>query len=80
MQMTITLNAELDRRVREKLASGLYQSVDDVLCAAMRALDDDEQTIAEVKESYEDYKAGRYETWEKSDADFRAKHGIPKGE
>ncbi|MCI0331626.1 MAG: type II toxin-antitoxin system ParD family antitoxin [Planctomycetes bacterium] len=80
MIVAITLNPDLDRRVQEKLATGLYRSVDDVLSAALRALDDEEQTIAAINEGYEDFKAGRYESWEKSDAEFRKKHGIQKAE
>jgi putative addiction module CopG family antidote len=78
--MAITLNPELDRRVQEKLATGLYQSVDHVLSAALKALDDEEQTLAAIAEGYEDVKAGRFESWEKSDAEFRKKHGIPEAE
>jgi putative addiction module CopG family antidote len=78
--MAITLNPELDRRVKEKLATGMYQSADEVLSAALRALDDEEQTIAAVKEGYEDFKAGRCKSWEESDAEFREKYGIPKAE
>jgi predicted transcriptional regulator len=76
--MTITLNDELGRKVNAKLATGLYESVDHVLCAALQALDHEEQTIAAITEGYEDFKAGRYESWEKSDAEFRKKHGLPE--
>ena len=34
-KMAITLNPELDRRVQEKLATGLYESVEHVLSAAL---------------------------------------------
>jgi putative addiction module CopG family antidote len=78
--MAIMLNPELDRRVQEKLASGMYQSADEVLSAALRALDEEEETIAAVKEGYEDFKAGRYKPWEESDAEFRGKYNIPKVE
>jgi putative addiction module CopG family antidote len=76
--MAITINPELDRRIQEKLATGLYKSVDDVLSAALRALDEEEQTIAAIAEGNADFEAGRYETWEEADAEFRKKHGIPK--
>ena len=78
--MTITLNAELDRLIQEKLATGLYKSVDHVLSAALRALDEEEETIAAINEGNADFEAGRYEDWETSDAEFRKKHGIPKSE
>jgi putative addiction module CopG family antidote len=75
--MTVELSEDLGRWVHEKIASGLYESVDQVLSAARRALDAEEETIAAVTEGYEDFKAGRFETWEKSDAEFRKKHGLP---
>ncbi len=78
--MGITLNADLDRRVHEKLASGLYVSIDHVLSAALQALDQDEQTIAAIAEGYEDFKAGRYEPWDQADVEFRAKHGISRSQ
>lgn len=76
--MSITLNPELDRRVREKLATGLYESVDQLLFAALRALEEQERTIEAIAEGYEDFQAGRYETWEVADAEFRKKYGIPE--
>ena len=78
--MSITLNTEVDRRVQEKLATGRYQSVDQVLLAALHALDEEEETIAAVIEGNEDFMAGRFQDWETSDAEFRKKHGIPKAE
>ncbi len=75
--MSITLNPDLDRRVQEKLATGQYKSADDVLSAALKALDHEEETIAAIAEGYEDIQTGRCESWEKADADFRYKHGLP---
>jgi putative addiction module CopG family antidote len=76
--MTITLNAELDRRVQEKLASGRYESAEHVLVAALRALDQEEETLAAIAEGYEDVFSGRCESLEKADAEFRKKHGLPE--
>jgi putative addiction module CopG family antidote len=78
--MAISLTPELDRQVQEKLASGMYQSVDDLLRAALRALDHEEQNIAAIAESNADFEAGRYESWEESDEEFRKQRGIPKAE
>jgi putative addiction module CopG family antidote len=78
--MTTRLSPEIDRRVHEKVASGLYESVDQVLTAALRALDEEERTIAAIAEGYEDFKAGRFQSWDDADAEFRKKHGIPKGQ
>ena len=75
--MTISLTPELDRVLKEKLASGRYRSVEDVLVAAFRALNDEEETIAAILEGNADYEAGRYRPLEESDAEFRKKHDLP---
>ena len=77
--MTISLTPELDRVLNEKLASGKYRSVEEVLTAAFRALNDEEQTIAAIAEGDADFEAGRYQDWAAADDEFRNKHGIPKG-
>jgi putative addiction module CopG family antidote len=78
--MTISLTPELDQFLKQKLASGQYASVADVLKAAFRALDEEEKTIAAVMEGNSDFEAGRYRTLEEADAEFRAKHGMPTPE
>ena len=78
--MVINLNAEVDGRIQAKLATGKYKSVEHVLLAALRALDEEEDTIAAITEGIEDVKAGRVVDWEIADAEFREKHGIPKAQ
>jgi putative addiction module CopG family antidote len=75
--MTISLTPELDQVLKEKLASGRYASVEEVLTAAFRALNEEEETIAAVLEGNADFEAGRYRTLEDADAEFREKYGIP---
>jgi putative addiction module CopG family antidote len=74
--MTISLTPELDRLINERLASGLYDSVEQVLTAALRALREDEETIAAIAEGNEDFLAGRYRSLEESDAEFRTKRSL----
>ena len=74
--MTISLTPELDRVLNEKLASGKYGSVEELLTAAFRALNE-EETIAAIAEGNADFEAGRYRPIEEADADFRKKYGIP---
>jgi putative addiction module CopG family antidote len=75
--MTISLPPELDRVLNEKLASGKYGSVEELLTAAFRALDEEEETIAAIAEGNADFEAGRYQPIEEADAEFRQKYGIP---
>ena len=75
--MGISLTPELDDMVHQKLASGRYSSVEDVLTAALRALNEEEETIAAVTEGYEDVLAGRVFTLEEANAEFNRKRGVP---
>lgn len=76
--MAYALTDELDRMVREKLATGQYASEEDILLAALRLLDDEEETIAAVAEGYQDVQAGRHRSFDESDREFRRNHNIPK--
>jgi putative addiction module CopG family antidote len=78
--MTISLTPELDRQLHEKLSSGRYGSVEEVLTAAFRALNEEEQTLDAISEGHEDFLAGRYRSLEEADAEFRQKYGIPLDE
>jgi antitoxin ParD1/3/4 len=75
--MAISLTPELEHIVHQKLATGRYKSAEDVLSAALRALNEEEETIAAISEGWEDVVAGRVEPWELADAEFRKKHGLP---
>ena len=76
--MAIALTPELDRLVQEKLASGKYVSQEDVLRAALQALDEQEEIVAGIQEGYDDLQAGRYKTLEESDAEFRSRHNLSR--
>jgi predicted transcriptional regulator len=68
----------LDRLVREELATGVYDSEDDVLVEAMQALRDRHQTIAGIREGLSDLDAGRVRLLGDVDAELRTKHGIAR--
>jgi putative addiction module CopG family antidote len=78
--MTITLSPELDRLVHIQLATGQYASIEDVLAAALRALDEKEQVVAAVKEGYADFQRGQYRAFDDSDAEFRRRQAISPNE
>jgi putative addiction module CopG family antidote len=75
--MKITLTPDLDRLVQQRLASGRYGSEEQVLEAALRALDEQEQSLIAIAEGYSDYQAGRYRIFDDSDADFRQRNNLP---
>jgi antitoxin ParD1/3/4 len=63
--MQIDLTPELERYVREKVASGEYRSADEVIADALNLLDR-EQQMAELREAIEEgiaeFEAGRNTT------------------
>jgi putative addiction module CopG family antidote len=74
--MSISLTPDLHRLVQEKLAAGSYGSEEEVLQAALQALDAQEQTLAAIAEGYADFEAGRIRSFEEADAEFRSRHGL----
>lgn len=83
--MTISLTPELDRVLSEKLASGRYGSVEELLTAAFRALGgEEEEAIAAIAEGNADFEAGRYSIefatrvyWNYQDDAFFGAHAGP---
>jgi putative addiction module CopG family antidote len=76
--MRITLTPELDRLVQERVASGAYASEEEVLRAALAALDAEEQILAAISEGYADFEAGRCRSFSEANSDFRERHGLPR--
>jgi putative addiction module CopG family antidote len=76
--MAIRLTPEPDQLVQEKIATGRYKSVEEVLIAAMRALREEEDTSAAIREGWEDVLAGRVRSLEEANAEFRRKYGVPR--
>jgi putative addiction module CopG family antidote len=75
--MTITLNPELDRLIREKLVSGRFGSIEEVLTAALRALNVEEETVDAIAEGIDDIESGGFCSLEEANAEFYRKHGLP---
>jgi Arc/MetJ-type ribon-helix-helix transcriptional regulator len=68
----------LDRLVREELATGAYNSEDDLLVEAMQALRDRDEAIAGIREGLSDLDGGRVRLLGDVDAELRAKHAIAR--
>jgi predicted transcriptional regulator len=75
--MDISITPELDRLIRERLATGVYRNELEVLQAALDALDNQERTLAAIAEGYGDFQAGRFRSFEEADAEFRRQHNLP---
>jgi putative addiction module CopG family antidote len=77
VSMPYVLTPQLMDIVQEKVASGRYQSEEQVLTTALELLEDHDSSVAAVKEGLEDLAAGRVRSLEEADAEFYAKYQIP---
>lgn len=69
---------EVDHLVRERMASGQYESEDALLIRALRLLAEYEQGIVDIQAGIHDLDAGRIESLQEVDAKLRRKHQIPR--
>jgi len=76
--MSYVFPPEIERLVREELATGVYASEDEVLLEAMRALHEQDETIAGIQEGLADVKAGRVRPLNAMDTELRTKHSISR--
>ena len=76
--MAYALSPELDRLIREGLATGRYASEEELLLEAMRALGERDETIAGVRDGLADFEAGRVRPLSCVDDDLRKKYDIPR--
>ena len=67
---------DVSLRVKSQLARGVYQTEDDVLRAAMTALEREHENFAAIQAGIDDMEAGRYRSFAQIDAEFRKKHNI----
>ena len=68
---------DVSQRARLPIEQGLLQTEDDVLHAAMTALEREENDLAAIEAGIDDMEAGRYRPFTQIDAEFRRKHNIP---
>jgi putative addiction module CopG family antidote len=74
--MTYPLPPDVAERIHDLVARGQYGNEADVLRAALKALERDEGDLAAIRAGIADYEAGRYQTLEEFEADFRKRHQI----
>jgi predicted transcriptional regulator len=72
------LPPDLDQQVKRYLAAGQYQTEEEVLRDALRALADEHSVLGDIHQGLEDLEAGRGRPLEEVDADFRKKYNIPQ--
>lgn len=69
--------ADVEQRVQSQLETGLYPTEEDVLRAAMTALERERDDRASIQAGIEDMEAGRHRPLAQIDTEFRQKHHIP---
>ncbi len=74
--MSYAFPPEIAEPVRRRVTSGQFLSEDDVLKAALRALDERDEELAAIQEGLTDLEAGRVSSLADVDARMRAKHAI----
>ncbi|MFN0021050.1 MAG: type II toxin-antitoxin system ParD family antitoxin [Pirellulaceae bacterium] len=75
--MSYPFPSDVGQRVKNQLANGPYRSEDEVLRAAMTALERERDDLAAIQAGIEDMEAGRYRLLAEVDAEVRQKHNIP---
>lgn len=76
--MNYPFPVDVGERVKSQLALGFYQTEDDVLRAAMAALEREHDDFAAIQAGIEDMESGRYRPFAQIDVEFRKKHNIPE--
>ena len=74
--MDISLTPELNRQIQAKLALGIYRTEEEVLQAALQALDAQESTLVAIAEGYADFQAGRHRPFDEADTEFRKRRNL----
>jgi len=72
------LPPDLDQQVKHYLASGQYQTEEDVLRDALRALGEEQNVLDDIRQGLEDMEAGRGRPLKEVDAHLRKKYNIPQ--
>jgi Arc/MetJ-type ribon-helix-helix transcriptional regulator len=84
--MSYQFASDVQKLVEQQMSAGNYSSEDDLLRDALRALDEQRQSLVEedpiviegIRRGLADMEAGRGQPFEAFDAEFRAKHNIPR--
>jgi len=76
--MSYPFPTDVKQRVDCQLAIGNYPTEDDVLRAAMTALEREQDDLQAIEAGIEDMNAGRYRSFSDIDSEFRARHNIAR--
>ncbi len=77
---------DVEELIKKQMGTGAYRSEDDLLRDALHALDErrhavtdeDPEVIEGIRRGLTDLRTGRFQALGDFDAEFRAKHNIPR--
>ena len=67
---------DVSQRIHTHLERGHFQTEDDVLRAAITALERESDDLAAIQAGIDDVEAGRFRPFTEIDAEFRQKHNV----
>jgi Arc/MetJ-type ribon-helix-helix transcriptional regulator len=70
------LPPDIDQQVRHYLSTGHYQTEEDVLRDALRALGEENCVLADIRQGLQDLEANRGRPLDEVDAELRKKYNI----
>jgi Arc/MetJ-type ribon-helix-helix transcriptional regulator len=74
--MSLIIPADVRERMHALLGTGLYASEEDILRAAVAALEEQNADLAAIQSGINDMENGRYRPLAEFDAEFRAQNQI----
>ncbi len=72
------LPPDIDQQVKHYLSIGLYQTEEDVLRDALRALGDEHDVLGDIRQGIKNLEDERGRALEHVDAELRKKYNIPR--
>jgi predicted transcriptional regulator len=70
------ISPEVEQAVRDLLADSGHVSADELLLDALKAWVDQQESRRAIQEGFDDIAAGRTQSFEEFDREFRRRHGI----
>ena len=74
--MSVIIPADVQERVNALLGTGLYASEEEILRAAVAALEEQNADLAAIQSGINDMENGRYRPFADFDAEFRERNEI----
>jgi Arc/MetJ-type ribon-helix-helix transcriptional regulator len=74
------LSSDVSARIDAYIATGQFTNQDEVMRAALTALEEQREDWAAIQAGIADMEAGRFRPFAAADADLRKKHNIPRNQ